>query len=118
MEYRILGPLELVDDDGQVVVLAGANRRALLTLLLLHANQIVSSDWLMYQLWGDQPPESGMTALQVNLSRLRNDLGPAARTLRLERPATGCGSSLRSSICLGLRRSSRKLRHWSWNGRQ
>ena len=45
--------------------LAGAKQRALLALLLLSANEIVSSDRLIEELWGEQAPESGRTALQV-----------------------------------------------------
>ena len=80
MEFRILGPLELRDDRGAIEI-PGVKRRALLALLLLHANEVVSSDRLMDELWGDQPPGSGVTALQVSVSKLRKALGPAAGAL-------------------------------------
>ena len=73
MEFRILGPLELRDDRGAIEI-PGVKRRALLALLLLHANEVVSSDRLMDELWGDQPPGSGVTALQVSVSKLRKAL--------------------------------------------
>ena len=43
MDFRILGPLEVSDGDRQVA-LGGARQRALLGMLLLHANEVVSSD--------------------------------------------------------------------------
>src|SRR5438445_524042 len=74
MEFRILGPLEVADGDA-VLPLTGAKQRALLAILLLNANQVVSSDRLIDALWGEQPPDSGATALQVQVSRLRKTLG-------------------------------------------
>ena len=80
MEFRILGPLEVRDGDTALPI-AGAKQRALVTILLLHANEIVPSDRLAQQLWEDEPPESGPTALQVRVSQLRKALGPAAARL-------------------------------------
>jgi DNA-binding SARP family transcriptional activator len=73
MEFRILGPLE-VSDDGRPVVVQGTKQRALLAVLLLHANEVVSSDRLIDEVWGAEPPESGLTALQVRVSQLRKAL--------------------------------------------
>ena len=53
MEFRILGPLEVADGDS-VTPLAGAKQRALLAVLLLSANEVVSSDRLIDDLWGEQ----------------------------------------------------------------
>jgi DNA-binding SARP family transcriptional activator len=75
MEFRVFGPLEVVDGDS-VVALAGA-QRALLALLLLSANEVVSSDRLIEGLWGEHTPESGRTALHVRVSQLRKKLGKA-----------------------------------------
>ena len=50
MEFRILGPLEVAADGG-CLRLGGASQRALLALLLLHANEVVSSDRLLDELW-------------------------------------------------------------------
>src|SRR5262249_25508733 len=77
MEFRILGPLE-VRDGNVVLPVTGEKQRALLAILLLHANDVVSSDRLLDELWGSEPPESGPTALQVRVSQLRKALGPAA----------------------------------------
>ena len=55
MEYRVLGPLEVLDGQGSLP-LAGAKQRALLALLLVHANHVLSRDRLIDELWGDEPP--------------------------------------------------------------
>jgi predicted ATPase/DNA-binding SARP family transcriptional activator len=73
MQFRILGPLEVAEGDCQVS-LAGA-QRALLALLLLSANEVVSADRLTEELWGERVPGSGRAALQVRVSQLRKALG-------------------------------------------
>jgi YVTN family beta-propeller protein len=77
MEFRILGPLE-VEEDGRLLPISGTKQRALVALLLLHANEVVSRDRLLDELWGGSPPESGRTALQVHISQLRKLLDPGA----------------------------------------
>lgn len=74
MEFRLLGPLE-VSDHGRALELGGRKRRALLALLLLHANEVVSSDRLIEELWGEEPPQAAATALHGHVSRLRKLLG-------------------------------------------
>jgi YVTN family beta-propeller protein len=74
MDFRILGPLE-VEDEGRLLKLGGAKQRALLALLLLRANEVVSRDRLIDELWGGSPPETASTALQVYVSQLRKALG-------------------------------------------
>jgi DNA-binding SARP family transcriptional activator len=73
MDFRILGPLEVVDDGRERVIPAG-KQRALLAILLLHANEVVSSDRLIEELWGERPPASAAKSLQVHVSRLRHAL--------------------------------------------
>src|SRR6266849_2871272 len=85
MECRILGSLE-VAVDGRPLPLGGPGQRALLALLLLHANEVVSSDRLLDELWVDGPPASGATALQVRVSQLRKALGPAGDRLETKTP--------------------------------
>src|SRR2546423_14392361 len=85
MQFRILGPLE-VTDDGHELPVAGASQRALLALLLLHANEVLSSDRLIDELWNEEPPASGVTALQVRVSQLRKALGAAAERLETKPP--------------------------------
>ena len=83
MEYRVLGPLEVYDGQGSLP-LAGAKQRALLALLLVHANHVLSRDRLIDELWGDEPPETAVQSLQVYVSRLRKLL--PAETLLTRSP--------------------------------
>jgi DNA-binding SARP family transcriptional activator len=73
MEFRILGRLE-VWDGAHAIPLGGPKPRALLAVLLLHANEVVPADRLIDDLWRDDLPENAAAALQVNLSRLRKSL--------------------------------------------
>ena len=73
MEFRILGPLEVLD-EGRVVALGGSKQRALLALLLLHANQTLTPDRLIDELWGEHPPATAAKTLQAHVSRLRKAL--------------------------------------------
>src|SRR5215475_7392688 len=74
MEFRILGPLEVVDDGGPIA-LGGSKQRTLLALLLLTPNRAVSVDRLVEALWGDEPPAAAANALQYHVSQLRKTLG-------------------------------------------
>src|SRR6476659_3365782 len=85
MDFGILGPLQIRDGDRELP-LSGSKQRAVLAILLLHAGEVVSSDRLIDDLWGDEPPESGVTALQVRVSQLRKALGPAAAQLETRAP--------------------------------
>ena len=85
MEFRILGPLE-VSHDGRAVRLSGARQRALLAILLLHAGEVVPSDRLMDDLWGEKLPTAGHTALRVRVSQLRKALGPGGELLVTQPP--------------------------------
>jgi DNA-binding SARP family transcriptional activator len=82
VEFAVLGPLE-VTADGQSLGLAGARTRAVLALLLVHANQVVSSDLLVEELWPGQPTDKATDSLQVRLSELRRALRSAGETDRL-----------------------------------
>jgi DNA-binding SARP family transcriptional activator len=73
MDFRILGPLAVVDHD-RPVALGGSKQRALLGLLLVHANETLSTDRLIDELWGERPPETAAKAVQVQISRLRRAL--------------------------------------------
>ena len=74
MDFRILGPLE-VSEGGRTLDLGGPKQRALLALLVLEANRVVSSDRLIAALWDEERPESARKALQVYVSQLRKVLG-------------------------------------------
>jgi DNA-binding SARP family transcriptional activator/class 3 adenylate cyclase/tetratricopeptide (TPR) repeat protein len=74
MEFRVLGPLE-VSSEGGLLDLGGAKQRALLAMLLLEANSVVSTERLIDALWEDDRPETAQKALQVHVSGLRKVLG-------------------------------------------
>ena len=74
LEFRILGPVE-VTDDGAPLQLGGQKQRALLALLLLNPNRVVSTDRIMDALWGEQVPRTAATSLQNFVSQLRKLLG-------------------------------------------
>jgi DNA-binding SARP family transcriptional activator/ABC-type branched-subunit amino acid transport system substrate-binding protein/streptogramin lyase len=84
MQFGILGPLE-VSDEGRRVEIGGHKQRALLASLLLHANEVVSLDRLIDELWGETPPPTAAKTLQAQVSRLRRALNgdedPAAHML-------------------------------------
>jgi DNA-binding SARP family transcriptional activator len=69
----LLGPFDVVD-GGESVPIGGAKQRALLAILALHANEVVSVDRLIDELWGERPPESAANTVQVYVSRLRKAL--------------------------------------------
>ena len=79
MQFRILGPMEVVEGDRPIPV-AGARQRALLAVLVTSANEVVSSDRLIEQLWGEHPPEGAANALQAAVSRLRRAFRAARNT--------------------------------------
>ncbi|HKN64268.1 MAG TPA: BTAD domain-containing putative transcriptional regulator [Gaiellaceae bacterium] len=84
IEFRILGSVEAVGDDGPIA-LGAPKQRALLALLLLNANTVVSRDRLVDALWGADPPRSAVSSLQVYVHGLRRALGAE----RIERHGTG-----------------------------
>jgi DNA-binding SARP family transcriptional activator len=73
--YQILGPLE-VEVAGQPVDAGPPKQRAVLGLLLLHANRVVSVDTIIDDLWGDEPPPRALGSLQAYVSNLRRILEP------------------------------------------
>jgi DNA-binding SARP family transcriptional activator/streptogramin lyase len=73
VEYRILGPLEVVD-EGEPVPLGRLKERLVLAFLLLHANEFVSRERLIDELWGSSPPPTARKAVNVYVSQLRKAL--------------------------------------------
>ncbi len=65
MKFRILGPLEVLDDGAPVDVVAG-KQRALLADLLLNANRAIPVTKLVDDLWGDRAPETAVKSVKVN----------------------------------------------------
>lgn len=74
-DFRILGPLEVSDETGPLL-LGGQKQRAVLALLLLDPGRVVSIDRLIDALWGESPPRTATTSLQNFISQLRKTLGP------------------------------------------
>ena len=118
MEFKILGPFEVLDESGAVSI-AGAKERSLLALLLLHGGRVVSTDRLVDSLWGDEPPGTARKSLQVRVAGLRKTLGqdrivtsPSGYRVSSERPdeldlelferlaAVGDAESLREALSL------------------
>ncbi|MGI9621290.1 MAG: BTAD domain-containing putative transcriptional regulator [Acidimicrobiales bacterium] len=74
MDFRILGPIE-AEEGGELVDVGSKRQRALLALLLIHANRVVSSDHVLESLWGDDAMGKE-NAMWVAISRLRTALEP------------------------------------------
>ena len=74
MEFRLLGPLEVVVGD-RVVSPRAAKQRALLALLLLHANRPLSAARLIEDLWDGRAPTTASKVLQTYVSQLRRLIG-------------------------------------------
>ena len=86
MDYRILGPLEIRAGD-RLVLLRGVRQRELMAVLLLRANEIVSSDRLIDELWEGDPPPTAAKMIQNGVSQLRKLIEPDARHQEPRLPA-------------------------------
>jgi DNA-binding SARP family transcriptional activator len=84
VQFRLLGPLE-AQDGGRGVELGRPKQRVLLAVLLVHANQVVSLDRLIEELWGEEPPPQAAASLQTYVSNLRRALEPGRRARALSR---------------------------------
>jgi class 3 adenylate cyclase/DNA-binding SARP family transcriptional activator/tetratricopeptide (TPR) repeat protein len=91
VEFGLLGPLE-ARVEGAPLPLGAAKQRALLAVLLIYRNQVVSTDRLVDEIWGDEPPGTAANVLQVYVSQLRKVLEPGrapgepSRTLLTQPP--------------------------------
>jgi YVTN family beta-propeller protein len=84
MEFRILGPLEVRHDGEGRIPLGAGKQRAALAILLLHPNQVLTTERLIDELWGDSPPKAARKALHVYVAGLRKALG--AQRIRTHGP--------------------------------
>ena len=75
MHFGILGPFEVADDQGRELALGGRKQRAVLAILVLHSGEVVSSDRLIDELWGEHAPATAAKTIQVYVSNLRKALG-------------------------------------------
>jgi DNA-binding SARP family transcriptional activator/pimeloyl-ACP methyl ester carboxylesterase len=82
VEFRVLGPVEVVR-GGQVFAAGGARARAVLAMLLLNANRVVSAGRLAGEVWPDLEPDRAAANLQVRLTELRRALRTAGEAGRL-----------------------------------
>ncbi len=79
LDFRLLGPLEVVGDGGLELSIGTGRQRALLALLILRANELVPSDRLVEELWGESPPATAHKMLHNQVSALRQELGRNGR---------------------------------------
>lgn len=77
LEFRVLGPVE-ASADSVPLELGGPKQRAVLALLLLRANEFVSRERLIDEVWGDAPPAAARDTMKVYVGRLRRLLSPNA----------------------------------------
>jgi len=82
MRFGILGPFEVADDEGRVLALGGRKQRSVLAILLLSAGEVVPSDRLIEELWGERAPATAAKTIQVYVSNLRKALGDGVLVTR------------------------------------
>jgi len=85
LDLGILGPIE-VRAEGVPVALGGLRQRAVVAVLALHPNQVVSIDRLVDDLWGEAPPATAVHTVRVFVSRLRRALAGAGDRLMTRPP--------------------------------
>ena len=86
VRFGLLGPLELIGDDGATLPVDGARLRVLLAALLLQANTPVSAEALADAVWDGAPPPAADRTLRSHVGRLRRVLGPQAERLTAREP--------------------------------
>jgi DNA-binding SARP family transcriptional activator len=101
MRFNVLGPLEIVADDGRVLNPKAPKVCQVLGLLLLRANEAVSADELVEELWGERPPRSALSTMQTYIYYARklfgdDAAGPGGRVLLATRPP---GYSMQVTAC-------------------
>ncbi len=92
VDFRILGPVEVLCGAGRRVAIEGRRTRVLLAMLLVWRNQTVSLDALIDGLWPRDPPSSAKSSLHAYISRLRSALavaGPLTGSERIRRKPPG-----------------------------
>ena len=73
MRFRIMGPLEVLSPDGWTAISA-AKWRSLLACLLVRPGQLMSTESLMFELWGDNPPSTANNMVSIYVHRLRKEV--------------------------------------------
>lgn len=85
MEIRILGPLE-VEAGGVSLLLGGPGERKVFALLTVYSNRVLSTDRLINELWGDEPPQTARNVVQRYVSNLRRSMGEAGEQITTRSP--------------------------------
>jgi DNA-binding SARP family transcriptional activator/WD40 repeat protein len=85
-QFRVLGPVQVLDQHGVAIDVGGPKPRLVLVQLLLNPNRVVSSDALVDALWGDDPPPTARRSLQSHVAKLRAALGGDDGPLRSQSP--------------------------------
>ncbi len=75
MRYRVLGPLDAVADDGDVLVLGGPKQRSVMAVLIAEAGRAVSVDRLLQTMYGEDADRTNLASLHTYVSNLRRTLG-------------------------------------------
>ena len=104
MDFGILGPLE-VRSDARALSLGGVRERSLLAVLLLNANELVPTDRLVDELWGEDLPKTAVKTVHVYISRLRKLLGPD--TIVTRAPGYHAARGLGADRCESIRAACR-----------
>ncbi|HEU4318797.1 MAG TPA: BTAD domain-containing putative transcriptional regulator [Acidimicrobiia bacterium] len=73
LQFRLLGHLVVRGPDGEIA-LGSPKQKAVLAVLLLNANEIVSTDRIIHLVWGDSPPRTAEHSVQIYVSELRKSL--------------------------------------------
>src|ERR1044072_2538885 len=87
-DFKLLGPMEMVDDRGQPHIPVGPKIRQVLALLALNAGKVVEVDLLIHELWSENEPKDVVKTLQTHIYHLRRILlrmGPAVAQLVVTR---------------------------------
>lgn len=87
--FSMLGPLQVMDSAREIPIQA-AKQRAILAVLLLRPNRVVTFDLLTSELWAAGPPATAKTSLQTYVYRLRQAIAPlVARGVELQTQGSG-----------------------------
>src|SRR3954451_9909688 len=76
MDFRYLGPLEVVLSGERVAALGGPRQRSVLAVLLLLADRVVTTGMVEDKFWCGEPPDTAIAYVHNAVSRLRKALGP------------------------------------------
>lgn len=112
--FQLLGPLQVWGKDGPLRVPPG-RQEVILAALLLEANRVVSTNYLVDLIWEDNPPETARTQVQICVSRLRKLLAGADTTVAISTRPPGYvlhtdAGNVDSLLFIGLVARARRLR--------